>query len=302
MKKIYLFAAIFALVAGVATFFFSKSLSKASVSDGVETANVVIALQDIEPDTVVTPSMFETATLPVSAVTYGTLVNPNDVDGYVAAEKINKGEQVLASKLIRIGSKTNLRETSGEYRLSYHLENGYYAYTIPVEDVNAVAYFVRVGDYINVYQSGYAAEPQNDIVEAESESEAEIETAAVPDSPSGEGEPLLRNVKVLEIGTYSDHKLISDGSPVDAYTLLTLRLTEKQISKMMENGSGSYHVALVPYTEGAGIEETTAADGEDTAAGDRKDEDDPGGFDAPETNYAMGEITSPADAETAEKK
>ena len=89
MKKIYLFAAIFALIAGVATFFFARSLSDSAKTENVESANVVIALQDIEPDMVVTPSMFETVNLPVSAVTYGTLVNAYDIDGYVAAEKIN---------------------------------------------------------------------------------------------------------------------------------------------------------------------------------------------------------------------
>ena len=263
MKKIYLFAAIFALVAGVATFFFAKSLSNTAKEDSVESANVVIALQDIEPDTVVSPDMFETVNLPVSAITYGTLVNADDVNGYVAAEKISKGEQVLAAKLIKVGEKTNLRETKGDYRLSYHLEKGNYAYTFAVSDVNSVAYFVRRGDYINAYAGD-------------------------------EEEPVVKNVRVLEVGTYSDHKLMSAGTPVDAYALLTVSVTEEQIHQLMEYGEVS-HIVLVPYAEGVGIEDEVT-DAEGNAADKAKDEkEDDSEIDAPETNYASGEITTPAE-------
>lgn len=262
MKKIYLFAAIFALLAGISTYFFANTLQKSTAEKGVEEANVVIALQDIEPDTVVTPEMFKVESLPVSAITYGTVVNPNEINGYVAAERISKGEQVLATKLIRIGEKTNLREANGEYRLSYHLDDGNYAYTIAVESEDAVAYFIRKGDYINAYSSAV-------------------------------DEPVLQNVKVLEIGSYSDHKLAGTGTETSEYTLLTLSLKEEQIKEFLKfkeehSADGSYHVVLVPYIEGAQIDDAEFADSGEEGEGE---------IATPETNQAMGELVSDPDAE-----
>ena len=153
MRKIYLFAVIFALIAGFATYFFVNSLQHNSAITGVEEADVLVASEDIKEGTIVTEDMFLAIKLPVDSITYGTLVNAKSVVGFMANETIHKGEQVLASKLTDLREGDDNLESNGEYRLSYHLGEGKYAYTISVGETNAVAWFLRAGDYINIFNT-----------------------------------------------------------------------------------------------------------------------------------------------------
>ena len=259
MRKIYLFAVIFALIAGFATYFFVNSLRHNSAVTGVQEADVLIALEDIEKDTIVTPDMFQVIKLPVSSITYGTLVNAQEVNGYMTNETIRKGEQVLASKLTDLREGDTDLESNGEYRLSYHLGNGKYAYTISVGESNAVAWFLRAGDYIHIYA--------RNVEEARN--------------------PILKNIPVLEVGTYSDHKMVKTGVETTTYALLTLSVTEKQIKTLMNAGE-DIRIVLVPYAEGASLttvttEPMTDAEGEPVTEHSLKE---------PHTNYGMGEITT----------
>ena len=224
MRKIYLFAVIFALIAGFATYFFVNSLQHNSAVTGVEEANVLIAVKDLEKDTIVTPDMFVVKSLPVSSITYGTLTNAQEVNGYLVTETIRKGEQVLASKLTDLREGDTGLESNGEYRLSYHLGKGTYAYTITVGESNGMGSFVRAGDYIRVYDK----------------------------RPGAAKNPNLSNIPVLEVGTYSDHKMVDSGVEITNFTLLTLSVTEKQIEDLMEIGE-NMRIALLPYAEGASL-------------------------------------------------
>lgn len=259
MRKIYLFAVIFALIAGFATYFFINSLQHNSAVTGVEEANVLIAVMDIEKDTIVTPDMFQVITMPVSSITYGTLVNAQQVNGYMATETIRKGEQVLASKLTDLREGDENLESNGEYRLSYHLGNGRYAYTISVSETNAVALFLRAGDYVHIYDA-MATEALN---------------------------PILKNIPVLEVGTYSDFKMVKSGVETTTYALITLSVTEQQIETLLKTGE-NIRIALVPYSEGASLplvptEPATDEEGSTIAEDFLKE---------PETNKGMGEITT----------
>ena len=259
MRKIYLFAVIFALIAGFATYFFVNSLQHNSAVTGVQEADVLIAVKDIPKDTIVTPDMFQVMKLPVSSITYGTLVNAQEVNGYMANETIRKGEQVLASKLTDLREGDTGLESNGEYRLSYHLGEGKYAYTIAVGETNAVAWFLRAGDYIHIY----------DLMADETEN------------------PILKNILVLEVGTYSDHKMVKSGVETTTYSLLTLSLTEKQIETLMDVGE-NIRIVLVPYTEGASLTTVTTepvTDEEGNVVNESS-------LKEPQTNYGMGEITT----------
>ena len=270
MKKIYLFAVIFALVAGVCTYFFVVNLENQAENSviGEQTAQVVIAIQDIAKDTAVTADMFKEVTLPTNSITYGTAVNISDLYGYVATDNIYKGEQVLVSKLAIVG------ENTGAKRLSYNLEDGNYAYTLTVDDENSVAYFIKPGDFVNIY--GYGS--------------------------SAEWTKLLENVEVLKIGTYSDDIQEDSGIEITTYTLLTLSLTEDQIDTIQNGDSETgeiqnYRVVLVPYTEGAEIttvEHSTVIDEDgNSVVVDFELE--------PATNYGMGEIDTTIPETTEEE-
>ncbi len=255
MKKIYLFAVIFALITGFATYFFVDGLKHNANITGEAESDVVIALQNIDEDTVVTPSMFEVLRLPVSSISYGTVCNISDIDGFVVTEKIFKGEQVLAAKLTQPGKNGNGLEYNGEYRLSYRLENGNYAYSFAVDAKDAVSYFVRRGDYINIYHVS-------------------------------SDKPVMRNVRVIETGTYSDKKASLSGTETTSYDMVTVSLTEKQLAEFMKYDDGLFSVVLVSYAEGAQLttlpEKTTVNENGETVTVPRVEE--------PVTNYGMGEV------------
>lgn len=219
MKKIYLIAAVIALAAGVATYFFATELRTSKIVTGVDEATVLIALEDIDEDTILTKEMFQQVNLPVNAVSFGTVCNIEEVVGYMATEKIFKGEQLMARKLVPIGQENT------EDRLSYQLANGMYAYTILVEEENAVAYFIRENDIINVYSNGSA-------------------------------EPLLKNVPVLKVGDYNANEQKENGVDVISYVSITLALTKEQIPVIMQNGVS--RIVLVSYVEGHSLADDIA--------------------------------------------
>lgn len=214
MKKIYLIAVVIALVAGFATYFFASELKTSKIVTGVNEAAVLVAIDDIKKDTILTKEMFQTVKLPENAVSFGTVSNINDVIGFMATENIFAGEQLMARKVGAIGRE------DAKGRLSYQLSNGMYAYSITVDITDAVSYFPKEGDRINIYNE------------------------AVP-SP----EPVLSNVPVLKIGDYPANKQQEGGVEITTYAVVTLALTKEQIPKLMEL-RGGYTIVLVSYEEG----------------------------------------------------
>lgn len=251
MKKIYLIAAVIALAAGVATYFFATELKTAKVVTGVDKATVVVAVQDIEKDTVLTEDMFRQVDLPVTAVSYGTVCNKKDVVGYMATDNILAGEQLMVRKIALVGDE------KADGRLSYQLENGMYAYTISVAIDNAVAYFIKEDDRVNIYDD-----------------------TAVP------AQLVLENIPVLKISDYPANVLQDGGTEIQSYAVVTVALTKEQIVKMLEfdvtDGSSQqsgFRIVLVSYAEGHGIAEELNAVSvpEERSA-------------VPQTNYGMGQI------------
>lgn len=250
MKKIYLIAAVIALAAGIATYFFANELKTSKVVTGVDKATVIVAVQDIEKDTVLTDAMFQQIELPVTAVSYGTVCNIKGVVGYMATDKILAGEQLMVRKIALVGDE------KADGRLSYQLENGMYAYTFSVATDNAVACFIKENDRVNIY---------ND---------------AVPSAA-----PVLENIPVLKIGDYSSDTLEKSGTETVTYSVLTVALSKEQIPLMLEldnaddgTNSPSFRVVLVSYAEGHGIADDINAV---TVTEERSE---------PETNYGMGQI------------
>ncbi len=221
MKKIYLIAVVIALAAGLATYFFANELKTSKIVTGVDEATVLIALKDIDENTILTADMFQEVKLPSSAVPYGTVNKTADIIGYMSDVKILKGEQLMSGKLVKVGDKT------ANGRLSYQLENGKYAYTITVEIEDGVAYFIKENDCINIY-----------------------------DKASGSTEPVLKNIPVIKISDYTANIQQVNGTEITNYAVLTLSLTKDQIPKLMS--VGDYRIVLVSFVESHSIADDIA--------------------------------------------
>lgn len=253
MKKIYLIAVVIALAAGVATYFFANELKTSSIVTGVDDASVVVAIEDIEKNTILTEDMFQVIKLPVTAVSFGTVCNTKDIIGYMTTEKIYAGEQLMARKITTVGD--------GEHknRLSYELTNGMYAYSIHVSYENSVSHFLKEYDYINVYNT---MQPSN--------------------------EPLLENVQVIRISDYVSNIQQDAGVEITSYTIITLALTKEQIAKLIpldpadnQKSPEDYRIVLVSHAESHSIADEIA----NVSIPDDRNK-------VPQTNYGMGEITA----------
>ncbi len=253
MKKIYLIAVVIALAAGVATYFFANELKTSSIVTGVDEASVLIALEDIEENTILTEEMFQVVKLPVTAVSYSTVSNVKDIIGYMAAGKILKGEQLMLGKIVPVGKE------SDQARLSYQLEKGMYAYSVCVGIENGVSCFIKENDKVNIYDVN------------------------VP------SQPLLENVRVIRISDYASNIQEDTGAEITSFLVMTLELNKEQISKMMtvdtpasEPGKGDnwFRAVLVSHIEAYGLS--------DDIKNANVPEEQPK---VPHTNYGMGEIT-----------
>ncbi len=256
MKKIYLIAMVIALAAGLATYFFANELKTSKIVTGVNEATVLIALEDIDENTILTADMFQAVKLPQTAVSFGTVAEVNDVIGYMSSGKILRGEQLMAGKLIPVG------EDQAVGKLSYKLEKGKYAYSVCVAIENAVSYFIKENDKVNIY----------DVMSPE--------------------KPLLENVRVLKISDYPANLSQDTGMEITSFQVMTLALSKAEITKMMKvdtpgsapgQGDERFRAVLVPYVEAYSLVDDINAAG---VPEDQKPE--------PQTNYGMGEITTAA--------
>lgn len=225
MKKIYLIAVVIALAAGLATYFFANELKTSKIVTGVDEATVLIALQDIDENTILTEDMFQTVKMPVTAASFGTVSDVKDIIGYMTGVKILKGEQLMTGKLIPVG------EENAKDRLSYQLPNGMYAYTIEIDPRSSTGYFIKENDRVNIYDS------------------------AVPAA-----KPVLENIPVLKIGDYAANAQQTSGSEITTYTVITLGMTSEQISKFLAIEK-TYRIALVSYVEAYSLADDIAAAG-----------------------------------------
>lgn len=253
MKKIYLIAVVIALAAGLATYFFANELKTSKIVTGVDEASVLIAVEDIEENTVLTEEMFQVVKLPVTAVSFGTVSDIKDIIGYIASGKILKGEQLMLGMIMPLGKDKD------KGRLSYQLKDGEYAYSVSVGIENAVSYFIKENDKVNIYNS------------------------TVPSA-----EPLLENVRVIKISDYPANIQQNSDTEITSFLVLTLALNKEEIAKIMtidKPGSPAgqnddmFRAVLVSH-----IEAYELADDIEKAniPEDQRPE--------PQTNYGMGEI------------
>lgn len=115
--------------------------------------NVVFAVKDIRELETVDDTMIEVREMPQSFVVQGQAVrNPEDIIGYVAAAPIQKGEQILANKLLQPGPETGI---------SLQVQPGKRALAVPINEYTGVARLIRPGDRIDIVAAVDVGKGQN---------------------------------------------------------------------------------------------------------------------------------------------
>lgn len=115
-----------------------------TVTEGVTTANVVVASQNISPGTEITADMVKTIEVPEGLLIAGAYTQTEPLVGQKARVAILSGEQVPVSK---IGSQGD------EDGLSYVVPKGMRGIAIQVQDLTAVGGLLLPGNRVDVLAS-----------------------------------------------------------------------------------------------------------------------------------------------------
>ena len=149
MKKVYLIAVVFALLAGFATYMFATQIDKKSTIKDADTVAVVIALQDIPKNTIITDAMFAEdagyftikSDVVAADATPAPISDYSQISGMITAVDIYAGEQMNEHKFISSDD-----ENVG---LSFKLSPNKVAYSFSAGSTTGVDGYICAGDTVS---------------------------------------------------------------------------------------------------------------------------------------------------------
>ena len=251
MKRVYLIAVVFALIAGFATYLFANQINeKTTLKDEDMVDGVVYALQDIPENTVITEEMFaEDATYfsrkSVLEADAGpdSITNPEDIIGLIVSENIYAGEQVSTKRFVSAGDD--------DVSLSFKLADGMVAYSFNAGSVTGVDGYIGVGDTVDV------------IINEKNEDGSTTPTVA------------YTGLKILRVSNNTNDTASREANTkITEYSTLTVEVTEEQALQLYNIETNySFKLVLNPRVqtaaEKAAIDEAlekAAAEAETTEA------------------------------------
>lgn len=238
MKKVYITAVFIAIIAGVATYMFASELQKNTKIKDAPMSEVVVAIQDIKENTIITAEMIEVRLYTSASVSPGAVSKLEDLVGKLARYPISTGEQILMNKLIAIGEKDE------KAALSYQLLPGEYAFSLVIGSQEGVSGFITRGDYV-------------DVLYTDQKDDGTYKTDFV-----------MRDVYVLRTSNRAANSAADaqGGAEITSYMELTFKLDEAQCLKLSDIlAKGSVRLVLKSITTGEtlqGLVEQTEKAGE----------------------------------------
>lgn len=202
MKKVYLIAVIFALVAGFATYFFASEIDKKTTIKDADTVTVYVPVNDMAKNSTITQDMFEED---AGYFVTKTVVSADvDVDN-VATKQEDLVDKVTVETLYANEpiNKKRLEDVNGaDVALSIKLPKGKVAYSFSAGSVTSVDGYINEGDTVDVL---------------------------VYDGESGKAKVAYKNLPIMRVSTATASKNASaNGSAITDYSTLTVSVTEKQ--------------------------------------------------------------------------
>lgn len=212
MKKVYLIAVIFALIAGFATYFFATEIDKKTTIKDADTVAVIVPVEDMPKNSTITEEMFAE-----DAGVFATkTVVADDVTGDVATDKEQLINQVTVDPLYAnepINTKRLESIDGSDVALSIKLPKGKVAYSFTAGSVTGADGYISEGDTVDVL---------------------------VYDSQKKTSRIAYKDLEILRVSTATASKSASEsGKAVTDYNTLTVSVTEKQALKLykIENES-----------------------------------------------------------------
>lgn len=102
---------------------------------------VVVAKENIQQMETIDVSQLETIERPVDFIEPGSISDPEDIIGQVAAVPVEKGSQILKSQLYTLGPDTGI---------ALQVSPGKRALSLPIDEIRGIAKLVKPGDRIDL--------------------------------------------------------------------------------------------------------------------------------------------------------
>lgn len=238
MKKVYLIAVIFALIAGFATYFFASEIDKKTTIKDADTVEIIVPVADMAKNTTITEDMFADE----AGVFQKKTVVADDVTGDVATDKKQLINQVTVDPLYAnepINVKRLESIDGSDVALSLKLPKGRVAYSFNAASVTSVDGYINEGDKVDVL---------------------------VYDGNKKKSKVAYKNLPILRVSTATASKNASaSGTALTEYSTLTVVVTEKQALALYKiENENSFKLVLkhrenVVTTQKADAQQTTAA-------------------------------------------
>ena len=216
MKKVYLIAIVFALIAGFATFMFASDISEKLSYKDANKVTVYVAKQEVPANSTISTENFDTYFEAKEIVSdyklSDALTNTAESNNAITRQTLYKGEQLTKSKLIT--------SDSSDATLSLKIPDGCVTYSITASGTNSGDGYFAPGDKVDIY----------------------VYNGAKTQIP-------LKNLEILMVSSKADNDTAeTDGKTINSYSTLTLLVTQAQAEKLMsiEYGGSKYKLVLKP--------------------------------------------------------
>lgn len=234
MKKVYLIAVVFALIAGFATYFFASEIDKKTTIKDADTVEVIVPVNDMSQNSSITEEMFaEDAgiftkkTVVAADVNTETVVTEQDqLIGKVTIDPLYAGEPINIKRIEDLGG--------ADVALSLKLPKGKVAYSFNAGSVTSVDGYINEGDKVDVL---------------------------VYDGNKKKSKVAYKNLPILRVSTATASKNASaSGTTLTEYSTLTVVVTEKQALALYKIENESTFKLVLKHRNNAPVPTTKPAD------------------------------------------
>lgn len=234
MKKVYLIAVIFALIAGFATYFFASEIDKKTTIKDADTVEVIVPVNDMSQNSSITEEMFaEDAgvftkkTVVAADVNTETVVTKQDqLIGKVTIDPLYAGEPINIKRIEDLDG--------ADVALSLKLPKGKVAYSFSAGSVTSVDGYINEGDKVDVL---------------------------VYDGNKKKSKVAYKNLPILRVSTATASKNASaSGTTLTEYSTLTVVVTEKQALALYKIENENSFKLVLKHRNNAPVPTTKPAD------------------------------------------
>lgn len=234
MKKVYLIAVVFALIAGFATYFFASEIDKKTTIKDADTVEVIVPVNDMSQNSSITEEMFaEDAgvftkkTVVAADVNTETVVTKQDqLIGKVTIDPLYAGEPINIKRIEDLGG--------ADVALSLKLPKGKVAYSFNAASVTSVDGYINEGDKVDVL---------------------------VYDGNKKKSKVAYKNLPILRVSTATASKNASaSGTTLTEYNTLTVVVTEKQALALYKIENENSFKLVLKHRNNAPVPTTKPAD------------------------------------------